>query len=100
MPSVARHTLTAGIDLAMLAGIYTNITYYYSDPIPMNDANTDFASSYNLLGGRVGYRKTFKQFSLDIFAGADNLFNQHYSLGNDIHRELFEFFSVANPASQ
>ncbi len=95
MPSVARHTLAAGADLALVAGLYSNITYYYSDPIPMNDANTDFASSYHLLGGRVGYRKTFKQFSMDIYGGADNLFNQHYSLGNDINAAAGRYYNAA-----
>ena len=57
MPSVAKNTIAAGLDLALTkTGFYAAITYYYSDPIPMNDANTDFASSHNLLGGRIGYK--------------------------------------------
>ena len=95
MPSVAKHTVAAGIDLITAFGLYTNITYYYSDPLPMNDANTDFASSYNLLGGRMGYKKIFKQFSLDIFGGADNLFNMHYSLGNDINAAAGRYYNAA-----
>jgi iron complex outermembrane recepter protein len=95
MPSVAKHTLAAGIDLTTAFGLYTNITYYYSDPIPLNDANTDFASSYNLLGGRMGYKKIFKQLALDIFAGADNLFNMHYSLGNDINAAAGRYYNAA-----
>jgi iron complex outermembrane recepter protein len=95
MPGVAKHTVAAGIDLTTAFGWYTNITYYYSDPVPMNDANTDFASSYNLLGGRIGYKKIFKQFSLDIFGGADNLFDMHYSLGNDINAAAGRYYNAA-----
>ncbi len=95
MPSVAKHTVAAGLDIAFKAGFYTNITYYYSDPIPMNDANTDFASSYNLLGGRIGYKKTFSSVNLNVFAGADNLFDMNYSLGNDINAAGGRYYNAA-----
>ena len=95
MPSVAKNTVAAGLDIGLKAGLYTNITYYYSDPIPMNDANTDIAPSYNLLGGRLGYRKTFAGITLNVFAGADNLFNRHYSLGNDINAAGGRYYNAA-----
>ena len=95
MPSVARHTVAAGVDLAFKAGFYTNLTYYYSDPIPMNDANTDFATSYNLLGARAGYRKTWAGLTLNLFAGADNLFDIQYSLGNDINAAGGRYYNTA-----
>lgn len=95
MPSVAKNTVAAGLDIAFKTGFYTNITYYYSDPIPMNDANTDFASSYNLLGGRIGYRKSFAAVTLNVFAGADNLFDMHYSLGNDINAAAGRYYNAA-----
>ncbi|MEP7280218.1 MAG: TonB-dependent receptor [Bacteroidota bacterium] len=95
MPSVARNTLSAGLDLAFRAGFYANINYYYSDPIPMNDANTDRASSYNLLGTRVGYKKMFAAVEVNIFAGADNLFDMNYSLGNDINAAGGRYYNAA-----
>ena len=95
MPSVAKNTVAAGLDIAFKAGFYTNITYYYSDPIPMNDANTDIAASYNLLGGRIGYKKTLSAITLNIFAGADNLFDRVYSLGNDINAAGGRYYNAA-----
>jgi iron complex outermembrane recepter protein len=95
MPSVAKHTLAAGMDIAFRAGFYTNITYYYSDPIAMNDANTDIASSYNLLGGRIGYKSSFAGIGLNIFGGADNVFDQAYSLGNDINAAGGRYYNAA-----
>jgi iron complex outermembrane recepter protein len=95
MPSVAKNTVAAGLDIALKAGFYANINYYYSDPIPMNDANTDFASSYNLLGTRIGYRKIFSSVMVNVFAGADNLFNMHYSLGNDINAAAGRYYNAA-----
>jgi len=95
MPSVAKNTVAAGFDIAFKAGFYGNITYYYSDPIAMNDANTDFASSYNLLGARIGYKKSFLGVMMNLFAGADNLFDVNYSLGNDINAAAGRYYNAA-----
>jgi iron complex outermembrane receptor protein len=95
MPSVAKNTVAAGLDIVFKAGFYTNITYYYSDPIAMNDANTDIAPSYNLLGGRIGYKKNMAAITLNVFAGADNLFDRVYSLGNDINAAGGRYYNAA-----
>ena len=95
LPSVAPHTLAAGFDIQSQTGLYTNITYQYSDPIPLNDANTDYATSYNLLGARIGYKRTFPKFSLEVFAGGDNLFDMKYSLGNDINGFGGRYYNAA-----
>lgn len=95
LPSVARHTVAAGLDLATNIGLYTNITYFYSDPIALNDANTEYAKSYNLLGGRLGWKKKMKTIGLNIFAGADNLFDVGYSLGNDINAAGNRYYNAA-----
>lgn len=96
IPSVANNTFAAGLDVFTRPGLYANITYYYSDPIPLNDANTAFASSYNLLGGRIGFRKALgKKIVADIFAGIDNAFDVQYSLGNDINAAAGRYFNAA-----
>ena len=96
LPSVARHIVAAGTDMNLKSGIYFNVTYYYSDPIPLNDANTESASSYILLGGRVGWKKlTNKKANFDLFAGIDNAFDVTYSLGNDINAAGGRYFNAA-----
>lgn len=96
LPSVAKHTVSAGIDLATKFGLYTNITYFYSDPIALNDANTAYANSYNLLGGRLGWKARIHQkWGLNIFTGIDNLFDVTYSLGNDINAAGNRFYNAA-----
>ena len=73
-----------------------NITYNYSDKITLNDANSAYASSYHLLGARFGYKKDFsKKIRAEIFAGADNIFNTKYSLGNDINAAAGRYFNAA-----
>ena len=77
-------------------GIYGNLSYYYSDPLPLNDANTDYASSYHLATARIGYRKQLtNRFMLDIFGTGDNLFDVTYSLGNDINAFGGRYYNAA-----
>ncbi len=95
LPGASPQTFTAALDIAMKVGLYTNITYQYVDPIPLNDANNAYAESYNLLMARVGYKHGFNKFSIDVFAGGDNLFNVRYSLGNDINGFGGRYYNAA-----
>lgn len=96
IPSIAPQTIAAGLDVFTHAGIYTNISYFYSDRIALNDANTDYAPSYNLLGIRLGYKSTLsKKIGIEIFASGDNLFNEKYSLGNDINAAGGRYYNAA-----
>jgi len=96
LPSVAPHTLSLGVDLKSHIGLYTNITYYYSDRIALTDANDAFAKSYSLVGMRLGYKKEFGgKYLIDVFAGADNLLNETYSLGNDINGFGGRYYNAA-----
>lgn len=86
LPSVPPQTVVTGADILLRPGFYTNLTFTYADRIALNDGNTAYAGSYNLLGARVGYRKALtSRWKLDIYAGGDNLLNTRYSLGNDIN---------------
>lgn len=96
LPGVAPQTVVAGLDFSSIKGWYSNITYTYSDAIALNDANTDRAGSYNLLGLRIGCRKiNLAKFKAEIFAGADNIFDTKYSLGNDINAAAGRYYNTA-----
>jgi iron complex outermembrane recepter protein len=96
LPSVPPQTVVAGLDMALRPGLYMNITYTYADRIALNDANSAYAGSYNLLGGRIGYRKILTGLlKLDLFAGVDNAFNTKYSLGNDINAAAGRYYNAA-----
>src|SRR5258706_2173215 len=96
LPGVPEHTIVSGFDIACKAGLYMNFTYNYSDPIYLNDANTDHASPFNLIGARLGYRKNIHQkFGLEIFTGAENLTDTRYSLGNDINAAAGRYYNAA-----
>ncbi len=66
LPGVPQQTVVAGLDIALVSGFYTNITYTYTDRIALNDAKTAFAGSYDLLGGRIGWRRVLGKWRLDF----------------------------------
>jgi len=96
LPGAAPNVVVAGLDITSTMGGYINVTYNYVDKITLNDANSAYASSYNLLGARLGYRKVFnKKISAEIFGCFDNLFNTKYSLGNDFNAALGLYYNAA-----
>lgn len=91
----APHIVVLGLDVSVRAGIYCNVTFNYTDRTPLNDANTEFAKEYTLLGCRAGYKKEFKKVRMDLFTGAENIFDQRYSLGNDLNVPNQRFYNAA-----
>jgi iron complex outermembrane receptor protein len=92
LPGVAKQVLSAGIDIQGPRSSYAHLSYQYSDPIWLNDANTAKAAPYQLMAARLGI--TAWPW-LNIFLGADNLFNVTYSLGNDINAAGGRYYNVA-----
>lgn len=95
IPGVAPQTFVAGFDLTTLPGLYLNADLFYSSRIALNDANSAYASSYTLLGTRLGYKSANKKIQWELFAGADNIFNVKYSLGNDINAAAGRYYNLA-----
>lgn len=96
LPSVPKQAIVIGLDIAMKVGVYTNLTYNYSDKIALNDANTDYASSYHLLSARLGWKRPVsKKVIADIFFTGENLFDAHYSLGHDLNAAGGRYFNTA-----
>lgn len=88
-----------GIDARIRSRIYLNFTGNYVDRIPLNDANTEYADEYVLVGCRAGYVLPVDAYSIDFFAGGENLLNQKYSLGNDLNARGGRFFNTAAGSS-
>ena len=96
LPGVAPHTVAAGFDFSFLKNFSGAVTYYYSDEVPLNDANTSYANSYQLLGGKLSWQQFFgNHMQLRLSAGADNLLNQTYSLGNDVNGFGGRYYNAA-----
>jgi iron complex outermembrane receptor protein len=95
LPSVPPQYIVTGLDLALRVGLYLNMTYTYSDKTWLNDANSAYAGSYNLLGGRLGYRRIIGKLRFDVYTSVDNAGNSKYSLGNDFNAAANRFYNVA-----
>ncbi len=97
LPSVPKNVVAAGFDIDTKRGLYLNVNYYYADPIPLNDANTEYASSYSLLGARTGWKKHLHpKVLMELFIAADNILDEKYSLGNDINAFGGRYYNAAS----
>ncbi len=99
LPGVANNTFTGGVDINSRPGFFLHLTYYYSDKMPLDDANSAYAGAYQLVGGRLGYSTDVKNLNLMFFTGANNLFNAKYSLGNDINAAGGRYYNAAPTAN-
>jgi iron complex outermembrane recepter protein len=96
MPGDARHTFSTGIDATTRKGLNAAVTFYHSGKVPLNDANAAFADAYSIVGAKLGYQKWVSdKWRLRLVAGADNLLDEKYSLGNDLNAAGGRYYNVA-----
>lgn len=76
---IAPNVVNLGLDLETKLGFYLYATYRYVDAVPYTFDNLHSTKSYNLLSGKIGYKHTLgNHWSVDVFAGGDNLTNSTY----------------------
>ncbi|WP_209332724.1 TonB-dependent receptor domain-containing protein [Lunatimonas salinarum] len=98
LTGVSPHTLINKVDIRTRIGIYANLTHQFVDDIPLNDANTIYQEAYHLVNFRMGWRSNLgARWDLEVFAGAENLLNESYSLGNDLNAFGGRFYQPAAP---
>ncbi|TKC61235.1 TonB-dependent receptor [Pedobacter hiemivivus] len=96
LTGVPKTTVLSSIDLQLPKGCYAFFQHNFTSRIPLNDANTAYAKKYHLLQAKVGYRNLrIGRMPVEIFAGADNLLNENYSLGNDLNALGGRYFNAA-----
>jgi iron complex outermembrane receptor protein len=97
LPGIAPHTLFSAFEVVTKNGLSANLTYYFNSKIPLNDANTAYADAFHVVGTKIGYEKIIGgKRRLRVVAGADNLLDQHYSLGNDINAFGGRYYNAAS----
>lgn len=80
LTGVAANKVNAGITLNTNIGIYFNADYQFVDEIPMNDANTAFSDSYNLINLKSGYRfEILPQLTTNFSFVINNVTNTKYA---------------------
>jgi len=96
MPGDPQHSFSMGVDVTTRQGINAALTYYYAGKIALNDANTAYAGAYNVAGAKIGYQKLVKnKWRMRLNAGVDNLFDEKYSLGNDLNGFGGRYYNAA-----
>ena len=97
LPGTPPHIFSSGLDISFKKGLFTNIAYYYSDKIALNDANNEFSKVYHLLSMNLGYHGLLNNsLQYSISGGAENILNQKYSLGNDINVAGGRYYNAAS----
>ncbi len=82
---VPRTVQVTTIGAASKSGMYANLILNNTSSLSLNDAETETAKPYHLLQAKLGWQTLKKNLQYHFFAGADNLLNEQYSLGNDIN---------------
>ncbi len=96
LPGVPTQSINAGFDVHFATSFYMNTTLNYVNAIYLNDANTFKAPEYYLMAMRFGFKKKVaRKYLIDLFVAGDNLFNENYSLGNDINAAGNRFYNAA-----
>ncbi|MFD2531621.1 TonB-dependent receptor family protein [Gracilimonas halophila] len=98
LTGVAPHILVSTLNTKTATGIYSSLSYNFTDEIPLNDANTVNSEAYHLVQLKAGLKRQVKEgVSVDVFAGIDNLLNEKYSLGNDLNAFSGRYYQPAAP---
>ncbi|WP_343695650.1 TonB-dependent receptor [Flavobacterium sp.] len=80
LTGVAANKINAGITFNTNIGFYFSADYQFVDEIPMNDANTAFSDSYNLINLKTGYRfEIFPKLTTHFAFGINNVTNSKYA---------------------
>jgi iron complex outermembrane receptor protein len=96
LPGVPQHSLSLLGNFSGSKGWYANMSWYFNSAIMLNDANNFEAAPFHLVGAKLGYRfQPATKWILHVFAGADNLLDMQYSLGNDINAAGNRFYNAA-----
>ncbi len=96
LTGVPKATIVSSAELRLAKGLYVFAQHNYTAKIPLNDANSVYATSYHIIQAKAGIKSIpLSKATLGLFAGADNLLNEKYSLGNDLNAFGGRYFNAA-----
>lgn len=97
LTGVPAHTVGQSLRFVFPLQLTAYLHYYFTSALPLNDANSDYADPYHLVQAKIAWDKPIfgQSKTLQFFAGADNLLDQVYSLGNDINAFGGRYFNAA-----
>ena len=96
LTGVPQQNLVTSLYVLLPQRFYLFTQYSFTDKLPLNDANSVYAPSYSLLSAKFGWRHSlYGKTQIELFAGADNLLNQRYSLGDDLNAAAGRYYNPA-----
>jgi iron complex outermembrane receptor protein len=96
LTGVPREVIVSSLMIALPQYFSVFVQHNYTSNIPLNDANTVYAAKYHLLQAKASWQHRFAgKTRLELYAGADNLLNKKYSLGNDLNAIGNRYFNAA-----
>lgn len=80
LTGVPANLVTAGFELRMPYGFRWLADYYFVDEFPINDANSVYNQSYQLVNTKLDWEKEFwNQLKVGLSVGVNNLTDTHYA---------------------
>ena len=96
LPGVPQNAVAIQADIQSSKGFYLKANSYMASKIFLNDANTAAADTYQIIGLRLGFIFSIHdKTKINLYAGADNLLDETYSLGNDINAAGGRYYNAA-----
>ncbi len=96
LTGVPAQVAVTSIYMPLPQNLYLFVQHNFTSKLPLNDANTVYADSYNLITAKAGWNHVLsKKAHIEVFAGVDNLLNEHYSLGNDLNAAANRYYNPA-----
>ena len=68
----------AGVDMDTKIGLHGNIHYNYRSSMPYTSDGLNTTDPYSLLNAKLGFKKSIKHLSFDVYAGANNITGVQY----------------------
>ncbi|MCQ6960164.1 TonB-dependent receptor [Mucilaginibacter aquariorum] len=98
LTGVPREVIVSSIQTLFPQNFALFVQHNYTSPIPLNDANTVYAAKYHLLQAKASWQHGIsRKVRFELYAGADNLLNQKYSLGNDLNAVGNRYYNPSPP---
>ena len=85
LTGVPDKVIVSGIFIEFQKGFSLSMMHTYVGSLPLNDANSVSAKSYDLLQVKIEKSFKFGKSVINLNGGVDNLLNARYSSGNDIN---------------
>lgn len=95
LTGVPQQVLVSSADLSLPASFGLFVQHNFTSKIPLNDLNSEFSDRYHLLQLKLKWSPLKIRPAVELFAGADNLLNEKYSLGNDLNAFGGRYYNAA-----